>query len=298
MTYTEPAIHYHLLCFKIACLEKSGTEFQSFFEKIMKKHDDSFVLVKPSGREGDWKSDGYSSRTGTYYQVYAPEGEKVKEGIKKIRDDFEGAKKKWGEKLKGWIFVWSSVPALPPQVANCIETIKSENGHLAIDFWRDDSLWKVVEALTAEERSELLGPVPKIDPSDITAAEIETLLDYLTEQEIDETAEDLDLTDISKKLERNGFSSQIKSIITMGIPAAKVVEGYVGGKHPDPLFSTKVSRSLVAEYKKAAAELNDDSDAIFTRLAQRLVSGKGETYYWPAVGILAYYFELCDIFKK
>jgi len=44
--------HYHHLVFKNTCLERKGTGFQTFFERIMQKHDSSFIAVKPSGKEG------------------------------------------------------------------------------------------------------------------------------------------------------------------------------------------------------------------------------------------------------
>jgi len=65
--------HYHSIVFKNVCHERKGAAFQSFFEAIMHKRDRSFISVKPAGRAGGWKCDGYSSANATVYQCYAPE---------------------------------------------------------------------------------------------------------------------------------------------------------------------------------------------------------------------------------
>jgi hypothetical protein len=74
MTTEEIGRHYHYLAFKVACHERKGTAFQTLFEQIMLKHDPSFIAVKPAGKIGDWKCDGFSSVSGTVYQCYAPDG--------------------------------------------------------------------------------------------------------------------------------------------------------------------------------------------------------------------------------
>ena len=64
-------------------------------------------MIKPMGKEGDWKADGYSTNTGTIYQCYAPEDMTGAETAKKIVEDFEGARSRWQDKMRRWVFVWS-----------------------------------------------------------------------------------------------------------------------------------------------------------------------------------------------
>jgi hypothetical protein len=71
----------------------------------LQKSDASFLTVKPMGREGDWKSDGFSLNTGTVFQCYAPEELTGAEAARKVREDFQGACKCWQEKMLAWTFV-------------------------------------------------------------------------------------------------------------------------------------------------------------------------------------------------
>ena len=62
-------IHYHEMAFRLACHERTGADFQRFFEDIMVRHDPSFTPVKPHGNQGDWKNDGWLPSTGTVFQL-------------------------------------------------------------------------------------------------------------------------------------------------------------------------------------------------------------------------------------
>ena len=57
------------MAFRLACHERTGADFQRFFEDIMVRHDPSFTPVKPHGNQGDWKNDGWLPSTGTVFQL-------------------------------------------------------------------------------------------------------------------------------------------------------------------------------------------------------------------------------------
>ena len=127
MNGPEVVLAWHELRFRLACAEKTGDEFQIFFESIMEKADPSFLKVKASGKSGDWKCDGIGQGSGTYYQVYAPEGLKVAETKKKIEEDFAGILAKWGDKVQTWVFVWSAAThGLPPEIANFLQELREK----------------------------------------------------------------------------------------------------------------------------------------------------------------------------
>jgi len=72
MTREEFALHHHRRELELELYRRTGRAFQDFFEQIMQKADPGFVMIKPMGKVGDWKADGYSTTTGTVYQCYAP----------------------------------------------------------------------------------------------------------------------------------------------------------------------------------------------------------------------------------
>ena len=91
--------------FRIAFLESKGDEFQRLFEKLMKKvYPNDFIPCRPWGKDGDCKNDGYLRSQRKLFQVYAPNEIKKEEAIRKINEDFVGAKNHWEEYFDKWIF--------------------------------------------------------------------------------------------------------------------------------------------------------------------------------------------------
>lgn len=88
---------YLSLQFRLAVHQKSGTEYQTFFESIMGKVYTGFQKVRPYGKEGDKGNDGYRPAEGIYYQVYAPLDPQEKEGdaADKFKVDFGKLKAGW-----------------------------------------------------------------------------------------------------------------------------------------------------------------------------------------------------------
>ena len=245
MTSEEISRHYHHLAFKLACHERKGTAFQTFFEQIMLKHDTSFIAVKPAGKIGDWKCDGFSSHSGTVYQCYAPDNMKIAKATAKVREDFTGALKYWTAEMKAWIFVWSAHDALPPQVLKALENIRKGKHDVTIDDWNRERLWAIVKPLSEEIRSELLGVAPSQlgAPSDTTPAEIRVILNFLTERELNHDSVDFDLTDIAEKLKKNGLSDSVRALVTPAVPVASMVQDYIS-RHPDPTIPAGRPRPL------------------------------------------------------
>lgn len=299
---------FHRLKFELACHKKKGNEFQNFFADIMEKHDKSFIRVIPYGNEGDMKCDGYSQDSATIYQCYAPnnieKGKTISDAKTKIKEDFEGAKKLWftdkSKWMKSWIFVWSGEPkGLPPQIIQVLQKIRDAQKEIAIDDWGLEKLWEIVESLSLSNKNDLLGVVPSSElVTEITAAEVSVLLEFLAKQESKEQTDDLDLLGISEKLEKNKFSLYMQGQIKICLPMTEFIDGYLS-KHPDAEFQERIADVIVEKYKQFS-ENSSNSDEVIWQLIKYVQSPKenNEKYFFAATGIVAHYFHLCDIFEK
>ncbi|HSB14648.1 MAG TPA: hypothetical protein VLE22_09325, partial [Bryobacteraceae bacterium] len=156
-------LNYHELRLELELFRRSGKSFQDFFEQIMQRADSSFIMVKPMGKEGDWKADGYSLESKTIYQCYAPEKMTGVEAAKKIEEDFEGARTRWQERMRRWVFVWSSERALPPQAVAALAGLKATHPELEITDLSRAGLWVIVKGLPLADREVLLGIVPDLN---------------------------------------------------------------------------------------------------------------------------------------
>lgn len=265
----------------------------------MQRADSSFIMVKPMGKEGDWKADGYSLESKTIYQCYAPEKMTGVEAAKKIEEDFEGARTRWQERMRRWVFVWSSERALPPQAVAALAGLKATHPELEITDLSRAGLWVIVKGLPLADREVLLGIVPDLNDAPLTtAAEIHVLMKHLVSHDaVTVDTIDLDLTAIAEKLRRNRLSTAVTSFVRTAMPVAKLVERFVTSM-PDPGFSRTIAIDLAGKYSELAASANGP-DLIFGSLVE-YVSGEHRQepkFFWAATGIVTHYFELCDIFE-
>jgi|HubBroStandDraft_2_1064218.scaffolds.fasta_scaffold07715_3 hypothetical protein len=300
MDRQEFALVHHQLKLELELFRLTGQSFQGFFERIMQKSDKSFLVVKPSGVVGDWKSDGYSADTATIYQCYAPEELTATKAANKVHEDFNGAKDRWKEKMKRWVFVWSSERALPPQVVAALAEIKDKNPLLTIEPIGREGLWDIVKALPVSDRESLLGVAPDLnDVPRTTAAEIQVLMKHLSsDRSMASAVSDLDLTAIAEKLKRNNLSAVVSKTVMPAVPVAKLVREYVTSM-PDPAFSQAIADVLAAKYAELAGS-GADADVIFGNLVEYVQGDRlGDLkFFWAAAGIVTHYFELCDIFER
>jgi uncharacterized protein YydD (DUF2326 family) len=93
----------------------NGTAFQDFFSSAMElRFPGDFQRIKPCGKYGDRKCDGYQTSHGMVFQLYAPESMHLASTLDKIDEDFDGALKYWQIQMLAWTFVhnqWRGIPA-------------------------------------------------------------------------------------------------------------------------------------------------------------------------------------------
>jgi hypothetical protein len=299
MTQEEFALIHHERQLELELFRRTGKSFQDLFEQIMQRSDRSFMMVKPMGREGDWKSDGFSQNTGTVYQCYAPEEMSGEKAARKVEEDFNGAKDHWKGKMRRWVFVWSAERALPPQVVSALAGLKAANTSLPIDHMSRAGLWDIVKSLPLRERVSLLGPVPELTAVPATTAvEIQVLMKHLGRQTATIDDPNFDLTAIAEKLQRNRLSAAVTNTVRPAVPVAKLVREYVTSM-PAPDFSQAIATDLASKYREIAGT-SDDPDVIFGILVE-YVSGEHRVdpkFFWAAAGIVTHYFELCEVFER
>jgi hypothetical protein len=85
--------------FKYKVVTSDGQAYEDLFVDIMQRGNPDFISVKPQGKIGDRKNDGYDRKKGCYYQVFAPENPilKSQDAVKKLKTDFAGLLKHWNK---------------------------------------------------------------------------------------------------------------------------------------------------------------------------------------------------------
>jgi len=170
--------------FRDRIYRSNGSEFQSFFEEVMRKAFSDFKKIKPSGKEGDGGNDGYVPSKGIYYQVYAPikPEESDSDAASKLKKDFEKKlKEKWESILdiKKYYFAFNDkYLGTTIKIKKALSELKEKNKNIKFNSFTAQDLEDVFFTLKEEQILSLGFDV------DSTKA-LKVVRDYLEKLEID-----------------------------------------------------------------------------------------------------------------
>ena len=283
--------------FKLGLYEKRGEEFEDWFAKIMElRFPGDFKRVRPWGKFGDRKNDGYLRSRRTMFQVYAPNEVAERETLKKINSDYEGAVPFWKEYFDKWVFVHNSIDGLSPNVTQQLLELDTK-GPFVVDHWGAPELHSIVFELTPAKLQALFRVPPvTADLHGLSYDNLENILQFVARKPL------LGSNDVNEvppgKLDANGLSDDSKELILQGNKKSKYVGQFFDDWY-DPAYGDEVSNAFRQEYSQLKSG-NVSPDNILLRLLTfagfRKVSDPSDIT--AVYAIIAYFFEVCDIFER
>lgn len=289
---------YYEVVFKNFYLEKGENEFQDFFSEIMEKcHPGDFQRVRPWGKAGDRKNDGYLPSQRMLFQVYAPNRMKAANAIAKINEDFKGALLHWEKYFDMWIFVHNSRDGLGSAIVAKLNELTTHYRSVTTHSWGFEELRQKVFTLNAANLASLLGPAPSSkDMLDVRYDNVQEVLKHITRQEVSAIQ---DVRPVPPdKLKFNRLSAHVQNLLTGGMQKADLV-GQFFNDHSNPTYGDEIASAFKHEYKNYR-RLGVDPDTIFCKL-QEFTGGSERgtpTDEAAILAVLAYLFEQCDIFER
>lgn len=286
---------FHELHFQVAYLEKKGDEFQNWFATIMeKRYPGDFIRVRPWGKEGDRKNDGYVRSMRCLFQVYAPNEMSAATALAKIDEDYNGALPYWEDHFDTWIFVHNSKQGLGPEViAKLLEL--NQAGPPAVLPWGFEELRRVVFELAPEELASLFGSVP--GRRDMVNLGLDGLLAVLDQVAAMEPKSEPDLRPPpADKIDRNMLSDHVAVLLKAGMARADLVRKSF---ELQPERRDAIAESFRRRYDKVRRD-GLSPDEIFADL-QGHAAGDGvlpPARQAAVLAVLAFLFEECDIFER
>lgn len=199
--------------------------------------------------------------------------------------------------MKQWVFVYNAPKGLPPLVVQQLQSLQASSLNCMVFYWGTPRLWGIIQDLTEQDRNVLLGNPPGArTATEVTTAEVETLLNYLAEQPAEPVLDNLELIDIGDKIDRNRLGHWVRKLIRESLPVAKLAEDYLK-RHPDLQYSAKVGSVLMALYDSMQQNYAD-TDEVFAQLLSRVSNQRCQPkFLYAAAGIIVHYFQLCEVFE-
>jgi len=281
---------------KIACCERVGDAFQDLFSSIMEKRypKGDFQRVRPWGREGDRKNDGYLRSGRKLFQCYAPNELKAAKLIAKIRDDFRGALPHWELYFDTWVFVHNGIRGVGPSVAKTLLEIEETKPPFKLESWAFNELLLIVRQLVDRDLVDLFGHAPsRRDVLALGLNDLIPVLDHL--MRLPEVAPP-DLRPVPHdKLLRNQLSGAVHKLLGAGMSRADLVPKYFRDR---PAEQDRVADGFRKKYQALRSDERTPDD-IFGAL-QRYAGGAepAPMTQVAVLAVLAFFFETCDIFER
>lgn len=148
--------------------KSNGQSFEDLFVRIMREYDKDFIPVKAYGSIGDRKNDGFNSKTGTYYQIYAPASISNKatilKAVNKLENDFEGLLEHWNQicKVKTFNFVINNkFDAIPVPLTQKLVVLRNQYPEVRIDIFDSQMLWDIFCSLDVNTKKSIFPCLPE-----------------------------------------------------------------------------------------------------------------------------------------
>lgn len=287
---------WYRIAFERDFLKKKGEAFQDFFSEIMeKRYKGDFIRVRPWGKAGDRKNDGYLASKRILFQVYAPNDMEASKAVKKINDDFNGALPYWGNYFDTWVFLHNSRSGLGPDVTEKLLEL-AQGGGPKVAWWGYEELCAEALSLDEEDIVSLLGFMAPTDSQirDVSFANLMLVLTSIGRQPV---ISDQDIRPVPpEKLAASELSEDIAYLLKLGMIKSDRVARFLGS-WPVPQFGDEIVASFRQEYL-ILRRMGRSPDEIFRELLTFAGGLDGMTANHPGavLAVLAYLFEECEIF--
>lgn len=286
------------LKFKLRYAKSTGNEFQQLFEDIMTgAHGEDFQTVRPYGKDGDFKCDGYLTPTKTVFQVYAPREMKQGPLRVKIEADFVGALEHWAAQMETWIFVHNDCDGLPPEATRQLARLQSDNPDIKIGNWGEVALLSVVDAMPGMHLEDVFGPIPTItDINEVGFDALEEIIDDLARQ-VPVPNPDMHPPSV-KKLALNGITGEREYLLHIGRLGEHRVEQYYAATRT-PELDDEISKAFGDRYQELQDLGTFTTEQIFDDLYRWVGAETENRKRWAAaLAVFSYYFERCIVFEN
>lgn len=286
--------------FRIAFLESKGDGFQRLFERLMwKAHPNDFMACRPWGNVGDRKNDGYLPSARILFQSYAPNEMRTTEAVKKINEDFEGAKEHWEKYFDEWTFVHNAPDGrLGPHIIETLAKLRQDNPKIRIGHCGYEEMLTKFRQLSLQDLESWFGPSLTMEVNvNLGFSDLASVLTHISITPIPMTSE---VKDVSRgKIEANLLSQAVADFLKIGMQKSPLVAQFFNSWN-NPTYGEQIAQAFKNEYvglRDGVLQLHPDE--IFGRL-EAWAGGTANTtpsHKAAVLAVMAYLFDKCEIFE-
>lgn len=294
--------------FKNRVLSSHGQVFEDLFVRVMQASDKDFRPVKPQGRIGDKKNDGFNKVKGQYYQVYSPEdtADKEKESYKKLESTFDELYDYWQPispiKEFYWVYNDKFQTGVYPSIEKALANIEQKYGIKANPFLCKD-LEDVFLALSESEIIDILGGyLPDNNCiEDVELSVLGEVIDFLIQGKFNPNnitfPNDINF---DKKIRFNKLSKTFATLLKTAFYQDYIISEYF--KYNSKFTKENLKTVFSGFYKEALEEISGEfpekADLVFEYIMEKAKPRNNMAVTNAVLALMAHYFESCDIYEE
>jgi hypothetical protein len=295
------------ILFKNKILTSDAQAFENLVVDVLQAECIDFCPVRPQGKYGDRKNDGFNPKLGKYYQVYGPNCLPSNEGtaVKKLNEDFNGLKSYWntsGQKIKEFYYVVNDkYKGVYPSLYTAIHQLQQDNSLLNIELYRAYNIEDIFIKLDSNSIINIIGYIPNpFNISDDVDYKILTeVVSYILNFDLPYSKELIPPDpNFEAKISFNKISEAVANILRFGRQQTYVVNDFfdLNSNFAKDELRNKFE-GLYNEAKVKFEGLPQMSDQIFFYIRDEASPNKKISYLNAVDVLMAHYFEYCDIYE-
>lgn len=295
------------LIFKTKIYASDGQMFENLFTSIMEKSNSHFMQVKPYGKIGDRKNDGFDKTTGEYFQVFAPQDihnpSTIISATEKLNDDFKGLYDYWNDKypIKKYNFVVNDkYKGVPPQLYSKISELELAYPNVEFQIFTSAKLEDTILAMDIDAVTSIIGYVADVSIQ-LEYSALNEVLEHLMQMQDTSTFDEvLTVPDFEEKIIFNKLSAKIANMLRSASYQVGGLEVYF--RCHSEITKSEIQSKMVDCYIKATNSidktLDNYADLVFMKILDDIYPNGNISIRNAIMILMAYYFESCDIFEK
>ena len=299
--------HIARIQFRNRLLSSHGQAFEDLFVRVMQASDSDFRPVKPQGKEGDKKNDGFNKKKGQYYQVYSPESpsDKEKESLEKLSSTIIGLLDFWQSisPIKEFYWVFNDhYQGVHPSVEKKLSEIEKQH-----DISSDPFLCRNIEdvflSLPELEIIDILGGhIPDYNNiEDISISVLGEVIDFLVKFKYDPNKITFpDELNFDKKIRFNKLSKAYGNLLKSAFYQNFIISEYF--TYNSKFVKEELKVIFSGFYIEGLATFSDDipekTDLVFDFILKKASPRNHKAITDAVLILMSHYFESCDIYEE
>jgi hypothetical protein len=283
---------------RLALYTRRGIAFQDLFSDIAERvFPGDFIRVRPAGKIGDKKCDGYLQSKQRVYASYAPRDMTPSTLQAKVKDDFAGALANWPN-MKEWHFVHNDTDGLDAGTLQLIELLKNQNKKvLTIQVMGPLDVHTLALSLPPESLAELFGQAAGTkEMVRYGYPEIAAVVDTLSLAGPEGSTEGEIIAPSPKKLARNALGSEVAQLLRKGEIKAREFQQFFA-ETANELQGESIANWFRERYRSLEDNSYDTSHIFYQLLEDAGGLARPTSEQAAVLGLLSYLFHSCDIFR-